>query len=68
MNMAPAPDLLLLMSEALAPELSFSWLRLQLLSGVDSGGGDWGDRPPKTYESNFSHHVLYISERHLTAN
>jgi len=22
-------------------------------------GGDWGDRPPKTYESNFIHHVLY---------
>jgi len=21
-----------------------------------SKGGDWGDRPPKTYESNFFHH------------
>jgi len=21
-----------------------------------SRGGDWGDRPPKTYESNFFHH------------
>jgi len=25
-------------------------------SGAVPGGGDWGDRPPKTYESNFFHH------------
>ena len=57
----------------------FWWVRLWLRSFPFHGsgssfcqgwiqGGDWGDRPPKTYESNFSHHVLYNSERHLTAN
>jgi len=28
-------------------------------------GCDWGDRPLKTYESNFIHHVLYNSENNI---
>jgi len=28
-------------------------------------GGDWGDRPPKTYESNFIHHAfVQFRKRH----
>jgi len=53
MNMAPAPELLVLMSEALAPELSFSWLRLQLLSGVDSGGAIGAIAPLKPTKVTF---------------
>ena len=29
---------------------------MHIVPGADPGGGDWGDRPPKTYESNFIHH------------
>jgi len=25
------------------------------VAGADPEGGDWGDHPPKTYESNFIH-------------
>jgi len=31
-------------------------------------GGDWGNPPSKTYESNPFRHDFYNSERHLTAN
>ena len=34
-----------------------------LVSGADPGGSDWGDRPPKTYESNFIHHNFVQFEK-----
>ena len=29
-----------------------------LSTGSDTEGGDWGDRPPKTSESNLIHHAF----------
>jgi len=29
-----------------------------LSTGSDTQGGDWGDRPPKTSESNLIHHAF----------
>jgi len=32
------------------------------------GGGDWGDRPPKTYESNFIHDFVQFGKQHARYN
>ena len=36
-------------------------------AGADPGG-DWGDRPPKSYESNFIHHDFINSEKNIAIN
>ena len=37
----------------------------QVHPGADPGGGDWGDRPSKAYESNFIHHdFVQLGKQH----
>jgi len=38
----------------------FPVLIKRVSAGADPGGSDWGDLPPKTYESNFIHHYFII--------
>jgi len=40
-------------------------IRFRYESEADPGGSDWGDRPPKTYESMFVHHnFLQVGKQH----